>query len=172
MQSIHCSNSENSNGGRIDAFIKRSILPLEIWPKRQCHNFDEIASIRLHFFVTFSCEEEFLFLQLIIFTFSDNESKYILSCRKARPTHSLLNYISLLPSPKWQSVESSSDRDTLIKFLLICTRWKSFLLFWLFLFFCWTWKTSSPPLAALSLSYFWLHMVNNFSMFLFSGWMF
>ena len=34
MQSIHCSNSENSNGGRIDAFTKRSILPLEIWTKR------------------------------------------------------------------------------------------------------------------------------------------
>ena len=33
MQSIHCSNSENSNGGRIDALTKRSILPLEIWPK-------------------------------------------------------------------------------------------------------------------------------------------
>ena len=45
MQSIHCSKSENSNGGRIDAFTKRSILPLEIWPNRQCHNFDEIASI-------------------------------------------------------------------------------------------------------------------------------
>ena len=84
MLSIHCSNSENSNGGRIDAFIKRSILPLEIWHKRQCHNFDEIASIRLRFFVTFSYEEEFLFLELATFTFSNNKSKYILSCGKAR----------------------------------------------------------------------------------------
>ena len=98
MQSIHCFNFENSYGERIDAFTKRSILPLEIWPKRQCHNFDEIASIRLRFFVTFSYEEEFLFLELATFTFSDNESKYILSCRKARPTHSLLNCISHLPS--------------------------------------------------------------------------
>ena len=100
MQSIHCSKFENSNGGRIDAFTKHSILPLEIWPKRQCHNFDEIQSIRLRFFVTFSYEEEFLFLELATFTFSDNESKYILSYRKARPTHSLLNCISHLPSPK------------------------------------------------------------------------
>ena len=84
MQSIHCSNSKNSIGGRIDAFTKRSILPLEIWPKRQCHNFDEIASIHLRFFVTFSYEEEFLFLELATFTFSNNKSKYILSCRKAR----------------------------------------------------------------------------------------
>ena len=61
MQSIHCYNSENSNGGRIDAFTKRSILPLEIWAKRQCHNFDEIASIRLRFFVTFSYEEAFFY---------------------------------------------------------------------------------------------------------------
>ena len=53
MQSIHCSKSENSNDGRIDAFTKRSILPLEIWPNRQCHNFDEIASILLRFLVTF-----------------------------------------------------------------------------------------------------------------------
>ena len=62
MQLIHCSKSENSNGGGIDAFTKRSILPLEIWAKRQCHNFDEIASIRLRFLVTFSNEEAFLFL--------------------------------------------------------------------------------------------------------------
>ena len=88
MLSIHCSNSENSNGGRIDAFTKRSILPLEIWPKRQCHNFDEIASIRLRFLVTFSYEETFLFSEHTTFTFLDNESKYNLSCRKARPTHS------------------------------------------------------------------------------------
>jgi len=97
---IHCSNSKNSNGGRIDAFTKRSILPLEIWPKRQYHNFDEIASIHLRFFVTFSYEEEFLLLELATFIFSDNESKYILSCRKARPTYFLLNCISHLPSPK------------------------------------------------------------------------
>ena len=62
MQSIHCSKSENSNGGRIDAFSERSILPLEIWFKRQCHNFDEIASILLRFLVPFPYEEEFSFL--------------------------------------------------------------------------------------------------------------
>ena len=73
MQSIHCSNYEDFNDGRIDALTKRSILPLEIWPKRQCHNFDEIALIRLRFLVTFSCEEAFLF--------SGSDSKYNLSCR-------------------------------------------------------------------------------------------
>jgi hypothetical protein len=41
MQSTHCSNSESSSGGSIDSLTKNSILPLEIWPKRQCHNFDE-----------------------------------------------------------------------------------------------------------------------------------
>ena len=75
MQLIHCSNSENSNGRRIDAFTKHSILPLEIWAKRQCHNFDEIASIHLRFLVTFSYEEAFLF--------SGSDSKYDLSCREA-----------------------------------------------------------------------------------------
>ena len=98
MQSIHCSKSENSNGGRIDAFTKRSILPLEIWPNQQCHNFDEIASILLRFLVPFPLEEEFLFSKLTTLTFSDNESKYNLSCQKA--THSLLQCISHLPSPK------------------------------------------------------------------------
>ena len=34
MQSMHCSKSKNSKGGRIDFLINRSILPLEIWPKR------------------------------------------------------------------------------------------------------------------------------------------
>ena len=43
-------------------------------------------------------------------------------------THSLLNYIAHLLSPKRQSKESSSDRDTLIIFLLICTRWEKFLI--------------------------------------------
>jgi len=99
-QSIYCSKSKNSNGGRNDAFTKRSILPLEMWPKRQCHNFDEIASILLRFLVPFPHEEEFSFLELTTLTFSDNESKYNLSCRKARPTHSLLKCISHLPSPK------------------------------------------------------------------------
>ena len=50
------------------------------------------------------------------------------SCRKARPTHSLLNCISHLPSPKRQLIESSSDCDTLIIFLMICTRWEKFLI--------------------------------------------
>ena len=90
MQSIHCSNSENSSGGRIDALTKCSIPPLEIWPKRQCHNFDEIASIRLRFLVTFSYEEAFSFSEQATLTFSINESKYNLSCQKARPTHFLL----------------------------------------------------------------------------------
>ena len=135
MQSINCSNSEDSNGGRIDAFTKRSILPLEIWAKRQCHNFDEIASIRLRFLVTFSYEEAFLFSEHTTFTFSDNESKYNLACQKARPTHSELTCISHLPSPKWQSIESSSDHDTLIIFLLICTRWEKFLIVLIVLIF-------------------------------------
>ena len=99
MQLIYYSNLENSNGGRIDALTKRSILPLEIWSKRQCHNFDEIASIHFRFFVTFSDEVEFLFSENTPFTFLGNESKYN-SCRKARPTHSLLTCISHLPSPK------------------------------------------------------------------------
>ena len=120
MQSIYCSNFENYNGGRIDAFTKVSIVPLEIWAKRSCHNFDEIASIHLRFLVTFSYEEAFLF--------SGSDSKYDLSCRMARPTHSLLNCIAHLPSPKRQSIESSSDCDTLIIFLLICTRWEKFLI--------------------------------------------
>ena len=72
MQLIYYSNLENSNGGRINALTKRSILPLQIWSKRQCHNFDEIASIRLRFLVTFSCEETFLFSEHTAFTFSDN----------------------------------------------------------------------------------------------------
>src|SRR6185312_16131054 len=100
MESIHCSKSENSNGGRIDVFTKHCTLPLEIWSKRQCHNFDEIASIRLRFLVTFSYEEAFLFSEHNSFTFSYNESKYNLSCRKARPTHSELTCILHLPSPK------------------------------------------------------------------------
>jgi len=41
MHSMHCSISENSSGGRISFFTNLSILPLEIWPKRQCHNFDD-----------------------------------------------------------------------------------------------------------------------------------
>ena len=120
MQSIHCCNYEDSNGRRFDAFTKRSILPLEIWAKRLCHNFDEIASNRLCFLVTFSYEEAFLF--------SGSDSKYNLSCQQARPTHFLLNCIAHLPSPKRQLIESSSDCDTLIIFLLICTRWEKFLI--------------------------------------------
>src|SRR5690348_10573151 len=45
MQSMHCSKSENSNGGRMLFLIILSILPLEIWPKRQCHNFDETLGV-------------------------------------------------------------------------------------------------------------------------------
>lgn len=41
MQSTHCSKSENSNGGKMSLCTSLSILPLEIWPKRQCHNFDD-----------------------------------------------------------------------------------------------------------------------------------
>ena len=127
MQSIHCSNSKNSNGGRIDAFTKCSISPLEIWAKRQCHNFDENESIHLCFLVSFSYEEAFLF--------SGSDSKYDLSCREARPMHSLLNCIAHLASPKQQSIESSSDHDTLIIFLLICTRWEKFLIVLIVLIF-------------------------------------
>ena len=54
MQSMQCSKSAKSNGWRISSFIKSSILPLEIWPNRQCHNFDEISpSFLFLFFVSF-----------------------------------------------------------------------------------------------------------------------
>ena len=43
MHSLHCSKSESSNGGRISFLARLSILPLEIWPKRQCHNFDNAS---------------------------------------------------------------------------------------------------------------------------------
>jgi len=54
MQSMQCSKSAKSNGWRISSFIKSSILPLEIWPIRQCHNFNEISpSFLFLFFVSF-----------------------------------------------------------------------------------------------------------------------
>ena len=40
-----------------------------------------------------------------------------------------------MPSPKRQSIESSSDHDTLIIFLLICTRWEKFLIVLIVLIF-------------------------------------
>ena len=47
MHSLHCSKSESSDIGRISGRISfstcLSILPLEIWPKRQCHNFDNAS---------------------------------------------------------------------------------------------------------------------------------
>ena len=43
MYSLHCSKSESSNGGRISFLTCLSILPLEIWPKRQYHNFDNAS---------------------------------------------------------------------------------------------------------------------------------
>ena len=43
MHSLHCSKSESSNGERIPFLTCLSILPLEIWPKRQCHNFDNTS---------------------------------------------------------------------------------------------------------------------------------
>jgi hypothetical protein len=43
MHSLHCSKSENSNGGRILFLTSLSILFLEIWPKQQCHNFDDAS---------------------------------------------------------------------------------------------------------------------------------
>ena len=43
MHSLHCSKYENSNGGRISFLTSLCILPLEIWPKRQCHNFDNAS---------------------------------------------------------------------------------------------------------------------------------
>ena len=154
MQSKHCSNSEDSNGGRIDAFTKYSILPLETWSKRQCHNFNEIASIHLPFFVTFSYEEAFLF--------SGSDSKYDLSCREARPTHSLLNCIAHLPSPKRQSIESSSDCDTLIIFLLICTMWEKFLIVLIVFVFLVNMEDKLTSIGGLESILFLLHMVNNF----------
>ena len=69
------------------------------------------------------------------FLFSGSDSKYNLSCRKARPTYSLLNCISHLSSLKWQLIESSSNCDTLVKFFLICTRWEKFLIVLIVLIF-------------------------------------
>ena len=43
MHSLHCSKTESSNGGRILFLTSLSIFPLEIWPRRQCHNFDDAS---------------------------------------------------------------------------------------------------------------------------------
>ena len=73
MQSMHCSKSENSNGGRISFLTNLSILPFEIWPKRQCHNFDESNVLFLFFrclfdveTCSFNCIQDALFHEVII----------------------------------------------------------------------------------------------------------
>ena len=75
MQSIHCSKSENSNSGRIDFLINRSILPLEIWPKRQCHNLEDTSWTLFCLFLTFIDEEAFSFSVLTSFTFLESDNK-------------------------------------------------------------------------------------------------
>ncbi|BAT12252.1 Os10g0580550 [Oryza sativa Japonica Group] len=55
MHSIHCmhrSKTENSNGGRTTFLTSLSILPLEIWHKQQCHNFDETSEVRFSFLLS------------------------------------------------------------------------------------------------------------------------
>jgi hypothetical protein len=56
----------------MSSLINRSILPLEIWPKRQCYNFDDVSlSRRLHLFCTFVDKEDSFFSSLhTTFTFS------------------------------------------------------------------------------------------------------
>jgi hypothetical protein len=94
MQFMHCSKSLNSNGRRIDSLTKRSILPLEIWPKRQCHNFDDTLSIRFRFLLTFVDDTTFAFSHTES-THSEELSwianMYSLSYRMARPTTTLFN---------------------------------------------------------------------------------
>ena len=130
-----------------------------------------IISMRLHqfssFLLTFIDDEAFLFSWNSTFTFSGSDSKYNLSCRKARPSHSLLNCISHLPSPKWQSIESS-NHDTLVIFLLICSRWEMFLIVLIFLVFLLNMEDRLTSFGGLN----WMHMANNFSTFQFSGWVF
>ena len=61
MQSMQYSTfaSEKFKGWRIFSLMRPSILPLEIWPKRQCHNFEEV-SLLLYFrlVLMFVFEEE------------------------------------------------------------------------------------------------------------------
>jgi hypothetical protein len=70
---MHCSKSENSNDGRIGSLTKHSILPLEMCPKRWCHNFEDTSSILLPLFLN---EETFTsFSELITLMESLIESK-------------------------------------------------------------------------------------------------
>src|SRR6266540_986457 len=57
IQSMCCSESEKTHGGSISYLMRCSILPFEIWPKRQCHNFDEVSSNRLRL-----CELSYTFI--------------------------------------------------------------------------------------------------------------
>ena len=75
MQSMHCSKSENSKGGRIDFLINYSILPLEIWPKRQCHNFDDTLGVLFRFLFALFDEDTFSFTSHTKFTFSRSDNK-------------------------------------------------------------------------------------------------
>ena len=72
---MHYSKSENSKGGRIDLLINRSILLLEIWPKRQCHNFEDTSCTLFRLFVAFIDDEAFSFSVLTSFTFSESDNK-------------------------------------------------------------------------------------------------
>jgi hypothetical protein len=120
MQSMQYSVSEKSRRRRISSLINRSILPFEIWPKRQCHNFADVSlSHHLRLDCTFVVEEDSFFSSFhTTFTFSCIDTIYSLSCRKARPTHFLLDLIKHCSLPKWQSNPSSTKHDTEIKFLL------------------------------------------------------
>jgi hypothetical protein len=75
IQSAHYSKSKNSKCGRIDSLTDRSILPLEIWPKRQCHNFEEIVSILFRFLVTFIDGDLLIFSSHTLFVFSARDNK-------------------------------------------------------------------------------------------------
>ena len=74
---MHCSKSENSKGERIDFLINCSILPLEIWPKRQCHNFEDTSCTLFRLFIAFIDEETFSFSVLTAFTFSESDNNKV-----------------------------------------------------------------------------------------------
>src|SRR3954469_148970 len=99
MQSMHCSMSENSNGGRMSFLTRFSILPLEIWPSLQCHSFDE-SRVRFLFFCSLFDKETFSFTSHTERTFSCRDNKYNLSNNVATPTHLSFNQMAHLPLPK------------------------------------------------------------------------
>src|SRR4051812_44414541 len=99
MQSMHCSMSENSNRGRMSFLTRLSILPLEIWPSLQCHNFDESRVCFLLFCSLFN-KGTFSFTSHTENTFSCKDNKYNLSCKVATPTQISFNQMAQLPFPK------------------------------------------------------------------------